>query len=145
MELGIVVTIHDSERLGNREWKTSSILGDDDRGDSLCQGADGSRWVDTQGRRDDGGIADVEVFVAEDFAAVVDDTVGRGLAHVAAAERVRGDELLEDRPGRRHQRKAAGGLAQLFVHCHDGIDQGAVAADVPVEGQLAAGENARGS
>ena len=68
-------------------------------------------------------VGDVEVSVSEYFAAVIDDAVSRGVAQVAAAQRVWRDQVFEKRPGRRHHRGSAGGFAQADVHRDDRVDQ----------------------
>ena len=103
-ERNLLVVLHVHERVSER---FSGFLGDDDGGDSLGQGANRSRRVDPQRTGNDGSVNDVQIAVPENFAAVIDNTVSRSDAHIAPAEGVGRDQILEKRPGEGDEREAA--------------------------------------
>src|SRR5690606_4733115 len=105
----------------------------DQIGDTLGKRRDRPRRIDADRLRHDRAVRDVKAGVTENLAAMIDDAVVRTLAHSAAAERVRRDQVLEDLPGQRHQRDAAGLLRKPLVHRDEGVHHGLGALDLPFE------------
>src|SRR5207253_2686277 len=71
---------------------------------ALRDRADRARRIDTHGPRHRRAVAHVQVLVTEHFARVIDYTGVGGVAHVAAAQRMRRHQIVQERPRRRHER-----------------------------------------
>ena len=98
----------------------------------LGQGGNRLGRIQADGAGHDRSVGDEEVPVPERFAAVIDDTGRRVRRHAAAAERVRGDQALEQRPDVRRQRTPATGLREVAVHVEDRVDRRLEAAELRV-------------
>ena len=74
----------------------------------LRQGRDSSRWIQTDGSWNDRAIHHIQPLVVEYLPTRIDDAVGRSDTHVAAAERMRRDEIAQHRPGRWNEWRPTG-------------------------------------
>src|SRR5215475_2523061 len=77
--------------------------------DAFGERGDSARRVEAYGFRDDCAVSYEKIRIAEDLAAVVNHAAGRIHAHVASAERMGRNQVLEFSPERRDMWLAARG------------------------------------
>ena len=107
-------------------------------GAPLGQRGNRARGIQADRARQGGAVHHVQAGMAEHLAMAVHHTLFDAVGHVAAAQRMRGDQVVRQCPGGRHKRRAAGGGRQHLVHLDHGIDRVLAGAVVPVHLQRAA-------